>query len=218
MAGAASSQGLGWELLPGTHLGEWGSILIYSVRIKWKTRGFSPPSQTPSAGSHHPQVIPREMGWECSLSYKAPPVFASSRSRTATPWFMCLRLQYYTAERSSTAVTKRTALACSLGNTGANPVQPHCSTLLCKSPADWTSTCCSWHISIPLFGRLQIGRRSHLLRMHPTISTHHRDSCYCHNTPLLSGEAEEQGDTSCTQPATVNRIFPSQPWVTEIVI
>lgn len=148
------------------------------------------------------------MGWECSLDYRAPPVPVSSRSTTETPRFMCLRLQYYTAERSSTAGTKRTALARSLGSTGANPAQP----LLCKSPADWTSTCCSWHVSIPLLGTLQMGRRSHLPGMHPTISTHHRDSCYCHNTPLLSGEAEEQGDPSCTQPAAVNRIFPPQPW------
>lgn len=60
-AGSASSRGLEWELLPGTHLGEWGSTLIYSAGIKWRTRRFSPPSQAPTAGSHHPHVIPREM-------------------------------------------------------------------------------------------------------------------------------------------------------------
>lgn len=206
VAGSASSEGLGWELLPATHLGQQGSILIYSVGIKWRTRGFSPPSQTPAGGSHHPQVIPRAMGWECSLGYGASPASARSKIRTVTLWFVCLRLQNCTAQRSSTAVTERTALACSLGNRGANPVNP----LLCKSPADTTSTCCSWHIRITLFWKAAdrwkvppIQRASH--NIHPSQS----QLLQPQHSPAVSGHTAEYRDTTSVQPATGNRIFPS---------
>lgn len=51
----------------GIHLGQWVSILIYSMGIKLRTRWFPPPSEAPMevlGGSHHPQMIPREMVWE----------------------------------------------------------------------------------------------------------------------------------------------------------
>lgn len=78
----------------GMHLGQPISTLIYSMGIKLRTRRFPPPSEAPVevlGGGHHPQVIPREMGWEWSQrpfrnTQQGRPVMVRRVSYSQTGW------------------------------------------------------------------------------------------------------------------------------------